>query len=87
MSSVRVPWVDIGLDRGSSVNRTRSRDFLVRWQFVRSAGNAITALLALGVLATVPAALARREQLMESRESRIEDKGGRGGREAVHALV
>ena len=35
----------------------------------------------------MPAALARREQLMESRESRIEYKGGRGGREAVQALV
>ena len=42
---------------------------------------------ALGVFASVPGALTRREQLMSSRGSCIGYKGGRAGREAVQALV
>ena len=41
----------------------------------------------LGVFASVPGALTRREQLMSSRGSCIGYKGGRAGREAVQALV
>ena len=41
----------------------------------------------LGVFASVPGALTRREQLMSSRGSCIGYKGGRAGREAVHTLV
>ena len=44
-------------------------------------------LMSLGVFASVPGALTRREQLMSSRGSCIGYKGGRAGREAVQALV
>ena len=60
--------------------------------FVRPADSGTQAYVvsreaALGVFASVPGALTRREQLMSSRGSCIGYKGGRAGREAVHTLV
>ena len=53
----------------------------------RNATECLFCRMALGVFASVSAALTRREQLMSWRGSWIRYKGGRAGREAAHILV
>ena len=74
-------------DRDESGQATPTFDIEVAVTHVDGNAQRLRSPWRLGVFASVPAALSRREQVMESRESRIAYKGGRGRRQAVQALV